>query len=183
MPPTQAIATRRQFSHAERRRAYEHWLSIDKNTKGTARDLDINSATVQGWTRQWHRGENIPAELDPEDMALQLGTAEGDVSIVGDLREIRKRALKRMYAVVDKTTNLDQLGRVVEQFSNRIDRAEGHGVPDTVNVNFKLPNVNAADFAKQLVAGAISDADQRSEEIHDAEIESPRQLSPVSLES
>ena len=87
-------------------------------------------------------------------------------------------ALARLREVIPRTNSADQLGRVVKDMSERIDRAKGitgGQVPSTVNVNLRLGEAREAGEALIGLIGKTISAAHERENIIDAEvIESPQ---------
>lgn len=171
------LPVRRQYSDAEKWKAYNHLLSTATaehakgNVKRTARECYLSVSTLRTWINSWDwrdgAYQNPPATPSDEE---KLEMAEG-ASVVEDYKVIRGMALARAKEIVGKSTSLDHLGRIIKDMSDRIERSEGLAAPAAeLNVNHRLALTEGAGQALMgLVTKSLNDVAQRREEIIDAE--------------
>jgi transposase-like protein len=180
-PRVSQVPVRRQYTELDRWRAYNHYVTTGKFTKKTARECFIAVSTIRSWVAAWDFDAEGHAQNPPqqptEDELLEIQEV-GD--IVAEFEELRGMALHRLREVIPKTNSADQLGRIVKDMSERIDRAKGitdGQVPSTVNVNLRLAEAKAAGGELLAFLGnTIASAREREAHIIDAEIVEPPQL-------
>jgi transposase-like protein len=181
MARTAPTPTRRQHTDLDRWRAYQHYVSTGQFTKTTAKACLLPVGTLKAWIKKWDfdpdtkEAKNPPAEPSKEELE-RLGD-EGDN--VDEWKSLRKLAMNRLREVIPKTNSADQLGRIIKDLSERIDRSEGlHDVaPSTVQVNIRLEQARAeASEMIDQVREMLGNAAQRAEIIYDAE--EPLELPP-----
>ena len=142
---------------------------------------------MRSWVKAWDfdtkegsptfgQARNPPQQPTQEELAEI--TESGD--LVAEYEDLLKMALSRLREVIPKTNSADQLGRVVKDMAERIDRAKGitgGEVPSTVNVNLRLGEAKAAGAGLiEQIRRNLADAQERSEHIIDAEVIEPPQI-------
>jgi hypothetical protein len=115
----------------------------------------------------------------PTDEELERIQEDGDD--VAQYESLKHMAMARLREVIPKTNSADQLGRVIKDMADRIDRAKGitgGEVPSTVNVNLRLAEAKEAGAGlMSLIQSTLASAHERSEHIIDSEvIEPPREI-------
>ncbi len=189
-PRVSQVAIRRQYNDLDRWRVYNAFLSNGGNTKKTARDTFIALSTVRSWIRLWDFPRDSKGEIESLDARNppqqptqdELEEIKDDGDVVQEYEDLRSMALTRLREVIPKTNSADQLGRVVKDMSERIDRAKGitgGEVPSTVNVNLRLAEAReAGSELMSLIGNTLAAAHERSRVI-DADPE-PLALPPAS---
>lgn len=182
-PRVSKVPIRRQYTDIDYWRAYNCYLSLGGNTKGTARECYLSVSTVRSWVKKWDFEPDNPLQArnppqKPTDDELETIMEDGNV--LSEYESLVLMALKRMREVIPKTNSVDQLGRVVKDLSDRIDRAKGISggeVPSTVNVNLRLAEAKANGAGLlDLIRGTIASAHERSEHIIEADVIEPPQI-------
>lgn len=176
------VPIRRQYSELDRWRAYNHYLTTGQFTKTTAKACFIAISTMRSWVKAWDFNDEGVARNPPQQPSqdeLEEIAESGD--LVVEYEQLLRMALNRLREVIPKTNSADQLGRVVKDMAERIDRAKGitgGEVHSTLNVNLRL--AEAKEAGTSLLTGmlqrTIADATARSEHIIDAEIVEPPQI-------
>jgi transposase-like protein len=181
MARTAAVATRKQYNELDRWRAYQHYISTGQFTKTTARECYMSVGTLKAWLRKWDfdpdtkLARNPPPQPSNEELE-KLADVGNDVE---EWKSLVRMAQARLREVIPKTNSADQLGRIIKDLSDRIDRSEGlHGdTPSTVQVNIRLEDARAK--GEEMIAQVremLGSAAQRAEIIYDAD--EPLELPP-----
>lgn len=182
MARTAKLPIRRTYTELDRWRAYNHYQSTGQFTKTTAKACFIGISTMRYWVKQWDfdaagQARNPPQQPTQEE--LEEITESGD--LVAEYEALLKMSLVRLREVIPKTNSADQLGRVIKDMAERIDRAKGitgGEVNSTVNVNLRLATAKeaGAGLLAEMLQRTIADAHERSEHIIDADVIEPPQI-------
>lgn len=181
-PRVSKVPVRRQYTELDRWRAYNHYVTTGQFTKTTAKACFIAISTMRSWVKAWDFDAEGQAQNPPQQPTQdELEQIQEDGDLVVEYEQLLRMSLVRLREVIPKTNSADQLGRVVKDMSERIDRAKGitdGQVPSTVNVNLRL--AEAAALGSGLIDSireTLVSAKERSEHIIEAVvIEPPRQL-------
>lgn len=184
-PRVSKVPIRRQYTAIDEWRVFNAYLSNGGYTKTAARDCFMSVSTVRSWVKRWDFDPDNPLQArnppqKPTDDELEQ--IQDDGNVVAQYESLVQMALKRMAEVIPKTNSVDQLGRVVKDLAERIDRAKGitgGEVPSTVNINLRLAEAKEAGAA--LIGGllqkTLADAREREQHIIDVEAdESPLEI-------
>lgn len=181
MARTAPLPIRRTYNELDRWRAYNHYITTGQFTKTTAKACFIAVSTMRSWVKAWDfdadgQARNPPNQPTQDELAEI--TESGD--LIAEYEDLLKMALSRLREVIPKTNSADQLGRVVKDMADRIDRAKGitgGEVPSTVNVNLRLADAREAGAGLiEQIRRNLADATERSEHIIDAEVIEPPQI-------
>ena len=173
MARTAPVPIRRQHTELDRWRAYQHYISTGQFTKTTAKACLLPVGTLKAWIKKWDfdpdtKEARNPPEKPSEEELERLGEVGDDIE---QMKRLKGLAMKRLEEVIPKTNSADQLGRIIKDLSERIDRSEGlHDVaPSTVQVNIRLEQ--AREMGGEMidqVRDMLGAAHQRAEIIYDA---------------
>lgn len=181
MARTAPLPVRRTYNELDRWRAYNHYITTGQFTKTTAKACFIAISTMRSWVKSWDFDEHGQARNPPETPTnTELEQIQEDGNLVVEYEQLLRMSLNRLREVIPKTNSADQLGRVIKDMSERIDRAKGitdGQVPSTVNVNLRLAEATAlGEGLIDSIRDTIASARERSEHIIEAVVIEPPQL-------
>lgn len=175
-PRVSKVPIRRQYTDLDKWRVFNAYLSNGGYTKTAAKDCYISVSTVRSWIKAWDfdpenhlQARNPPQQPSTEELEL----IEDDDNLVVQYQSILQMSLNRLKEVIPKTNSADQLGRVVKDMADRIDRAKGIGSGElsTPERNSRLDEAAAAGagMISELVRRTVDAAKERSDHIIEAE--------------
>lgn len=180
-PRVSPVPVRRQYTELDRWRAYNHYVTTGNFAKKTARECYLSVSTVRSWIKLWDFDAEGHAQNPPQQPTQdELEQIQEDGDDVAQYESLKHMAMARLREVIPKTNSADQLGRVIKDMADRIDRAKGitGDVPSTHNVNLRL--LDAKEAGASLIAGmlqkTLADANERSQHIIDVEADSVREI-------
>lgn len=162
------MAGRATYGDADQARVYVALQANDGNVKRTARETGVPESTVRRWREEWERGGPPPAD------ALEL--AVDDFYVQAEAVRFEALAMLRMKIPDAKP---GELITIIGVLDDKLARVKGLGTKTEHKIT--LPSAEELRaLMSGFVAGAITAAERRHEEIVDAEIvEQPRKGLPA----
>lgn len=157
---------RTTYDEADQARVYVVLAANDGNVKRTAREVSMPESTIRRWRSEWDRVG--PPKLEEVEQA----TSE----FLDDASEARGLALEvvvlklKLLKENPKDVNVAQVTTLIGILTDKIDRAKGLDQGGRVDHFHHLPAPEELRaLMGEYVAGSISAAERRAEEIVDVE--------------
>lgn len=163
------MSGRSKFTDEDRAYVYVTLASNDGNVKRTSRETGVPEQTVRRWKAEF---EENPPPMDVVEKQLDESVA--------DMERVEKLALRELERKIRaQELKGSELITVIGVLNDKRTRAQGLATSRTEH-RVALPSrEEIAELLGGAVASAISAAEQRQEEIVDAEIVEPKELLPA----
>jgi transposase-like protein len=159
---------RTTYSDEDKARAYVVLAANDGLVKRAARELTMPENTLRRWRDEWQK--NGPPVIDEEIQQAVTDYVSGMITArdtAVDVIQLKLNLLKQD----PKSAKLAELSTVVGVLDDKISRAKGLDSGKRVDVHHHLPSPDELrSLMGEFISGSISAAEQRAEEIVDAEI-------------
>ena len=181
-PRVSKVPIRRSYTDIDKWRVFNAYLSNGGYIKTAAKQCFISVSTVRSWIKAWDfdpenplQARNPPQQPTEDEMAK----VKDDGDTVSAYEDLRDMAIQRLREVIPKTNSADQLGRVIKDMADRIDRAKGIGMDLTTTGenNSRLAEAKAlGEGLMDSLTRTLRSANERSEIIIEADTEPPREI-------
>lgn len=156
------MAKHRIYTDEERAAVYLALQINDGNVRKSARETDVPTMTVQSWKKNWDQN-GVPYEIE------SIASTDADI-FVRKATSVRDMALDKLKERIPETTNAKDLAMIFGILEDKIRLAKGLATSRTEKVQPAIDAAQVTELMGALVKGALGAAEQRDEDIVDAEI-------------